>query len=332
MHVAIVKISSLGDILQTAPAVLFIKKSEAKPKITWIVDERFKPLLEALEIADDVISFKGSLLKKGLFSFIAAINDLKDQLRGRKFDCVYDFQGNTKSALVTFMIDSKEKVGFSRSSVTESLNLIVTTKKIDVDISLPIAKQYLQLAGGLNLPYAPTVLQNRNQIMICPGSNWENKKLSFDQLRKFVLLVKNRYKENLIFIGGSKKELEELCTLEKNLPFKVDIKGPLAWKDWIEELNHVKIVVSADSCALHLARFYQVPTVSYFGPSSAKIYSPSSYFNESIQGACPYGVSFIKRCPKLRKCSTGACLKEINAESLFDQFCNLYERILEKST
>ena len=46
MKIAIVKLSSLGDIIHSMVALQFIKSSYPDSKIDWIVDEKYKGLLE----------------------------------------------------------------------------------------------------------------------------------------------------------------------------------------------------------------------------------------------------------------------------------------------
>ena len=45
MKIAIVKLSSLGDIIHSMVALQFIKKYHPESEIDWIVEERFKELL-----------------------------------------------------------------------------------------------------------------------------------------------------------------------------------------------------------------------------------------------------------------------------------------------
>jgi len=46
MKIAIVKLSSLGDIIHSMVALQFIKRSYPDSKIDWIVEEKYKGLFE----------------------------------------------------------------------------------------------------------------------------------------------------------------------------------------------------------------------------------------------------------------------------------------------
>ena len=46
MRIAIVKLSSLGDIVHSMVALQFIKRTYPDAKIDWIVEDKFKGILE----------------------------------------------------------------------------------------------------------------------------------------------------------------------------------------------------------------------------------------------------------------------------------------------
>jgi heptosyltransferase-1 len=83
-------------------------------------------------------------------------------------------------------------------------------------------------------------------------------------------------------------------------------------------MKGMDLVISMDSLPLHLAGSLNIPTFGVFGPSSAQKYNPSP--SPAFQAACPYNEVFMKRCPKLRTCPTGACLKNLEGDRLYKTF------------
>jgi heptosyltransferase-1 len=83
-------------------------------------------------------------------------------------------------------------------------------------------------------------------------------------------------------------------------------------------------VIAMDSAALHLCGTTLTPSFSVFGPSAASIYKPLGSQHTHVQGFCPYKQEFIQRCPLLRTCKTGACIKNLQAEELFQHFRGRY--------
>lgn len=102
MRVLIVKLSSLGDVVQTLPVVHDVRAHVGPVAIDWVVEEAFAPLLGELSGVERVIRYAGRRWRKRPLAadtrrergaFAAA-------LRREAYDAVIDFQGLVKSALV----------------------------------------------------------------------------------------------------------------------------------------------------------------------------------------------------------------------------------------
>ena len=102
MKVLVVKLSSLGDVIQTMPVVNDILCAHPEARIDWVVEEAFAPLVERVRGIRRVLPMAGRRWRKSRFhpatrqeraAFAA-------ELRGQDYDAVIDFQGLIKSALV----------------------------------------------------------------------------------------------------------------------------------------------------------------------------------------------------------------------------------------
>jgi heptosyltransferase-1 len=162
------------------------------------------------------------------------------------------------------------------------------------------------------------LLGKEQWVMVCPGSNWENKRLGKETLKEFLIRLSRKY----IFIWGNQEERDFIEVLAKEFANSICL-GNLTFPAWQYLMRHVAYIISMDSSALHLAATTQTSTFSIFGPSNADIYRPMGDHHISIQGTCPYGMKFIKRCPKLRTCKTGACIKDISPTHLLEKVKDL---------
>ena len=104
MKIAIVRLSALGDIIQTSIVLQFIKKHFDDAKIDWICEERFAGILQNHPLLNEVV--KINLKDKKIVKTIKIL--LKQ--RSKKYDLVIDFQGLLKSAFVARIL-SKNCVG-----------------------------------------------------------------------------------------------------------------------------------------------------------------------------------------------------------------------------
>jgi len=102
MRVLIVKLSSLGDVVQTMPVVRDIRQAFPQAQIDWVVEEAFAPLVQEVSGVRRVLPIAQRRWRKSWFAAPtrrerAAFAKL---LQEQAYDAVIDFQGLIKSALV----------------------------------------------------------------------------------------------------------------------------------------------------------------------------------------------------------------------------------------
>jgi heptosyltransferase I len=326
--ILIVKTSALGDIIQTFPVLSYLKQKYPEASIDWVCEESCHSLVSTHPLIRKAIGFAGQKWKKHIFASIKEIKQFVTQIRETKYDLVVDFQGNCKSSLITGLTRSKKKVGFGKNSVKEWPNLIVTHQKYEVDKSQNIRLQYLSILKQHfkdKEPLSSVEIPQRQGkgLLVCFGSNWENKRLSLCTLTGFLQKIENSFSLPIILAWGSAKEKKECHQIAKNLS-NVEILEKLPFEMLRLQMQKMELVIGVDSSLLHLAAEEGVPTFSIFGPTYKHVFGPMGSQHGGYQGMCPYHVSFIKQCPKLRYCKTGRCMKDISIESLFKVFKSWY--------
>ena len=339
MNILIVKTSSLGDILQTFNVAKYLKNKFENVNIDWVVEKPFLEIVSNNSNINEVIVIdskewrKNFLKKKNIYEFLT----FKKNLKKKYYDIVFDLQGNTKSSMVTFLSNSSSKVGFSKKCVKEWPNLLFTNKKIDVDTSLNMRLQYLNLVQKYFLDENQLdfiekkrkvlSIDKRINVMVCPGSKWENKQLSYETLSGFLHLISKNLNVYFSIIWGSPEENIVAEKLKNELSYcEVLEKQTLAHLK--EKMDKMDIIISMDSAPLHLLDASKTPTFSIFGPTKAEVFKPLGSNHYFYQGSCPYEIKFEKVCPRLRSCQTGLCMKSIKHEDLYNLFISIFKKDL----
>lgn len=340
-EILIVKTSSIGDVLHCFPVLSYLKNSFPSANVDWVVEKGIAPLLRTHPQLDKVIEVDTKTWRKNPWKTRSEIAKALSHLRQKRYDLLIDLQGNTKSAVFTLFAKSTRKVGFARKEIAEWPNLLVTNEKVSVPVGLDIRARYLQLVRGTNPSdlideqtklslnqqeesalkeiFADPKLAN-TRLLICFGSNWQNKRLPFSVLQEFLEKIAEQLPCSFLFCGGSAEEIEEAKKLTDHFAQRARFLGRLSFPLWQRVMAGVEGIIAMDSAALHLAATTQTRCYSLFGPSSSEIYAPKGVKYASFQGECPYGITFDKRCPKLRNCATGACLREVPAQRLVEHF------------
>ena len=133
MRVLIVKVSSLGDIIHTLPAVTDAKQAHPNLVFDWVVEENFTEVPGWHPAVDRVIPvairrWRKSLMKTYLTQEFRAF---KRALQGARYDLVIDAQGLIKSGIISRMSRGLT-IGLSNRTVREPLASLFYNKAYSV--------------------------------------------------------------------------------------------------------------------------------------------------------------------------------------------------------
>lgn len=100
MRILIVKLSSLGDVIQTMPVVADVLRAHPQAEIDWVVEEAFAPLVRRVQGVRRVIPIAQRRWRKDprLPVHVQERASFERALRQDPYDAVIDFQGLIKSA------------------------------------------------------------------------------------------------------------------------------------------------------------------------------------------------------------------------------------------
>lgn len=353
LKILVVKLSAIGDVIHSLPVVDYLKDRFPDAQIDWVVEKSCHDFLSSHTQLNRVFLADIKKWRKELFKFKTwySIKCLFFKLNKANYDIIFDLQGNTKSAFITFFTKAREKVGFGWKTLAEKPNFFVTHKRYDISRSNEVRSRYLGLVQAYfhdqkvyfpkrvvfalkkeeesllkELLFDPNV-QKRPRLMVAFGSKWKNKRLADETLKSLLKAIDEKYDPSFFFPYGSHEEGQLAQELENMFPGKSLAIGNLPLPLWQTLMTHVDGVIAMDSAALHLCGTTFTPTFSLFGPSSSSVFKPEGERHEAFQGSCPYGKTFVERCPRLRSCATGACLQSVDVHSIFPRFVAWWERL-----
>lgn len=349
--VLVVKTSSIGDVIQTFPVLAYLRAKFPEAKIDWVVERSCADLVRAHPQVDQVLEVDTRAWRKNLLSKKSRFEIAKflRLLRAHKYDLLIDLQGNTKSAIITLLAKAQEKVGFSWKSLPEKLNWFATTHHYPARANACARRRYLGLvqnhlgdlddfvtepallhisskeSSRLNEILSATHLEGRSKLMICFGSRWKNKQLKEDTFVELLSRIEDAYKPAFLFIWGNQEEKQIAEAFAAFFPNSSLCVGELSLNLWQMLMTKMQGILAVDSAALHLAGTTSTPSFSIFGPSLASFYKPEGEQHVAYQGFCPYKRVFVRRCPVLRTCPTGACIRNIEVDDLFQSFSSWWK-------
>lgn len=283
--IAIVRLSALGDIVNTSVVLQFIKERYPSITIEWITEEVFAPLLQIHPYVDKVHTINLKKLKKE--KSFTLLKESVSKLRSLgKFDLVIDIQGLLKSAIVSRLI-SKNTHGYDKSSAREVLASLFYKSTSHIDYTESIVKRNAFLASdalGFTIddtmllnkkPIFPFVKKNfknlyQKRVSIVIGASWESKKYPKELIAKLC----DELQENALIIWGSEKERQEalwICEKSKYAALAPKMSLPAL----ISSISNSDLVIGNDTGPTHMAWAQNIPSITLFGPTNERMIYPT---------------------------------------------------------
>ncbi len=279
--IAIVRLSALGDIVNSAVVLQFIKKQFPHAKIEWITEEVFAPLLQNHPLVDVVhcVNIKKIKREKSLSLLKETINYLKAL---GEFDIVIDIQGLIKSAIVSKLI-GKNTHGFDKNSTRESLASLLykTTSKIAYDenivkrncfvvsdaLGFEISDDML-LSKSSVFPYVeyPHAKNGKKNIAIVIGASWESKKYQKESIVKLC----NELKQNCLIIWGCEDERRDGMWVCENSEYAT-LAPKLSLVELVSFIGSCDLLIGNDTGPTHMAWAQNVSSITLFGPTTTRM-------------------------------------------------------------
>ena len=281
MKIAIVKTSALGDIIHAMVVLQFIKHLIKDVDIDWIVEERYKGLLESHPDINIVhtVNIKEAKEKKSLFLLIRQL--IKVRKIGA-YDIVIDMQGLIKSAVLSRIIPSRMTFGFDKTSIREGIAAIFYSNTLTVDYAENIINRNAALVSkALELSITQIDLINKKpflysskkyllstrfdgkkNIVLIPGASFQSKCYPID---KFAELTK-KIDANFFVLWGN--ENEKIMAKElQSLSVEINIVEKLSLDELVSFISQMSLVIGSDTGPTHMAWSLNIPSITLFGPT-----------------------------------------------------------------
>ncbi len=325
--ILLVKLSALGDVVQTLPVLAALKRERPELRIHWAVEEEQAGLLEGHPLIDRLLVFpRRRILRlirhpRTLGQGLALARAFVRTLRAESYDAVLDLQGLLKSALVVALARSPRKVGFANHR--EGSTWVLTEKLPPYDPDQHAVRRYLSAAaclGGLEepvefpLPPHPSAREVSRRkglpappwVVFIPATRWRTKLWPEKGWRELASRISGLGLP-LLWVGGPGDQAYISGLAVKGL----NLSGKLTLKELAGVLSGAAAVVSVDTGPMHLAAAIGRPVVALFGPTAPWRTGPFGKGHRVLRAGLPCSPCFRRSCQDPR------CLSEISPEEVF---------------
>ena len=337
-NILIIRLSSLGDVLMTVPAVRGIRDKFPDAHISWLVEGPVGEFLACQDFIDEVIIFPRSDTVKGLKKgnmarAHKAMGPFLRDLRRRKYDLVVDFHGIAKSALFSMMAHGKKKIGFGDMFAKEKSHFFYHNRINGSDKRMHKVERNMLLANHLG--YANSVPQvtlktSDNAIeyidnffqqtgntpplfAVNPFSSkgTDFKRWPMERYAELIARIYHELREQTIILWGPGEE-EEARRLKEMSGDGAYLACTTNIPQLFALLGKVRIYIGGDTGVMHLATAAGAQVIAIFGPTDFKINGPYGKEHAILREDV-----LCSPCKK-RDCNDRQCLASITVEKVFE--------------
>jgi ADP-heptose:LPS heptosyltransferase len=316
-RILVVRFRALGDVILTTPLLRALRRLDPVPEVEVLVERPFAPALEGLPFVDRVWIYPArdkGLPGRGLLE----IARFYRELRARRFDLVLDLMGTTRTALLARATGAPLRFGYELGSRGRLYRYTHRFPRRDPDLegpgSLYAPSVPLQMARALGVegedphpsfPEDPdrtamaeewlrhNLVQGAPRVGLQPFATYPAKAWPLESFQKLAagILQELGTKPVVLWGPGDRKALSGFT------PGTVIPAPETDLRELFGLLRGLDLVVGIDSGPQHLAVAAGTPTVSIFGPTDPRTWTPPSGKHRSVFVPLPCAPCHRRTCP-----------------------------------
>lgn len=336
----IVKLSSIGDVVQALPVASALKRRFPAMRISWAAESWTADLLARHPAIDRVIVFPRMALAPAataLRSWFAGLGGAVRTLRSERYDVVLDLQGLFKSSMVALLSGGRVRLGIDgqregsnlfaralptrapgRHAVREYLAaaeaLGADGEPVDFGLQVKPAARIAvdQLLAPCKLPALPLIVVNASasaRRKRWPDACWvELLDLLGDRAR-------------VVLVGGRDQGIRHRAIARAARRPPVDLTGRTSLDELVALLARCDLHVAPDTGSAHIAAALRKPVVGIYGPTPAWRLGPYGQADRLVDAGRLCGRSCARFCLYQFR-----CLRSIPASAVFAKAAMALER------
>ncbi len=323
----IILMGSLGDLVRGFCLPGLIKKRYPDIRIGWLVEPRWKDLVQHHDRIDSILVFDRPLGLK-------ALPDLRRKLRQQSFDITLDLQRHFKSGMFSLFSGSPRRMGFHPRNAKE-FNWIFNNFHIPYfDEEKAKLRHYLQFAAAMGIETAgpldfgldalaggdlPEQLASglkHPYIVMVMGSSWETKNWYADGYRELAARILAEFPVDIVLAGDrSQRAVAHSVRAAVDSRRLIDLTGRTTLPELTALVGQAAAGIGPDSGPGHLTAAMGTPYVTLFGPTPPGRVVPYRCEDLAVVADVDCSGCYRKRCPL----PVHACMTAITPAMVIDK-------------
>ncbi|WP_440879798.1 glycosyltransferase family 9 protein [Tenacibaculum sp. C7A-26P2] len=303
-HILVIRLSSMGDVAMTAPVIQALTKQNSNIKVTVLTRPFFAPFFKDIQgvsvfCSDFKNHHKGFLGLLKLYNELINLKidfvvDLHNVLRSKVLIALFRFNGYT-----CHQIDKarKDKKKLTSKDPNKKLKPLKTTHEryadvfrklgytIDLSESYPISKKMIP-------ELISKKVKEKKLIGIAPFAAYESKSLPISKLHELIKSLSTTDNISILLFGGGDEQKDIFESITKDYKNTFSCVGKVSFKEELDVISNLNVMISVDSGNGHIAALYDVPVITIWG-----VTHPFLGFTPYKQPDCNQIIPDLKKFP-----------------------------------
>jgi lipopolysaccharide heptosyltransferase I len=321
-RVLIIKPSALGDVCNAFPALAALRAHWPEARISWVINDALRGLVEGHPAIDDVIGFERS--KWGVIAFARFLT----RVRRHRFDLAIDLQGLLRSGLIAGASgapvrvgpsDAREGAGWfythtvatSRESEHAVDRMIAFARALGADVAdaRPVATMS---AADREWALRTLTSVSRPRLVINLGARWETKRWPPAHFAEVARRAFNERDAGLVAVGAPEDRagVEDLVRRLDPIPV-LDLCGRTTLPQLAALAEASDLFLSNDTGPLHLAVSAGARVVGIYTCTSPALNGPYGPRSAAVATDVWCKGSYLVKCSRLE------CMAELTPDRVW---------------
>ena len=328
--ILLIRLSSLGDIVLTTPAIRAIRAHFPNAYIAMLVAKQSADVLQQNPNLNEIIQFDRSVRDKDTGEMLRILRIL----RQRKFALTFDFQRKFRTELLMYLSGASERVGkgiLCTIRVPEQGNKHATEHYFDLlhAAGIPAEDRELEMflskserADAFYAFEGAGVTELQLKVGLFPGAGWKLREWMPERFASIGDRLVQHFNAQVLIFGGPKdvELVTTVCNLmnEPAIPFA----GTLQIRQLAACIEKCDLFLTNDTGPMHIAAAVGTPTLALFGPGNHIRFQPLGDAHTIIRHDVP-----CSPCKQFTdKCKDNICMKQITVDEVWGSISKILNR------
>jgi heptosyltransferase I len=334
MDILLVKLSSLGDLLHTLPALSDLQEHIPDVHVDWIVEDAFKEVPAWHPVVNKVIPIHFRRLKQQGFWRLNTLKEffrLLKTIRAKKYDYIIDAQGLYKSALLARLARGR-RMGLAKGASRENVawlyqHSFFTSWKLHAVVRLrelfSQAFKYTYNPASLNYQLGAWHGQHAKTLVFIHATTWPTKHYPVAYWHE---LAKQATKAGWQIVLPQVNAIEERRAHEiiQDIP-EAQVLPKMTLTAIRDYLREVRAFISVDTGLAHIAAAMGVPGLALYGPTNPQNVGTYGLNQEHLAAIFECAPCWQYNCthPERVHPPSPPCFGTLPSERVWNQFVSL---------